>query len=176
MKTLRIYLFIAFVFGGMTASAQTDKATTARLVEAQNLVFTATSAIPMANAEVNAILNRMQNGSAAGLVQLNGTQYQLKVTKDSLQADLPYYGRAYTASMNPNDSGIKFKSKKFAYDTAKKKKSGWTINIKPQDTREVQSMVLSVSENGYASLSVNSNNRQTITFNGYISEPQLPKN
>ncbi|MNY56250.1 hypothetical protein D3C86_1923090 [compost metagenome] len=77
--------------------------------------------------------------------------------------------------MNPDDSGIKFKSKNFKYKADKKKKGSWQITINPKDTRDTQSMTLNVSENGYATLNVNSNNRQSISFNGYISEPKEKK-
>ncbi|AOM77722.1 DUF4251 domain-containing protein [Pedobacter steynii] len=175
MKTLKKLLTLLIVFSTVQAIAQTDKATTTQLVADQHLIFNATSAMPMANADVNAVLNKMPGNVGGGMIQLSGSQYQLKINKDSVEAYLPYYGRAYTASLDPNDSGIKFKSKKFDYKTTKRKKGGWIINIAPKDTKEVQSMSLSVSENGYAVLNVNSNNRQSISFNGFISEPKEDK-
>lgn len=175
MKTLNKLFLLLVLFSTVQAMAQTDKATTAKLVEDQHLVFNATSAMPMANADVTAILNKMQNGAGGGMIQLSGSLYQLKISKDSVEAYLPYYGRAYTASMNPDDSGIKFKSKKFNYKTTKKKKGGWIISIAPKDAKEVQNMILSVSESGYAVLNVTSNNRQAISFNGTIAEPKEDK-
>lgn len=175
MKTLKRLFILGIVFSSLQLSAQTDKATTTRLIAEQHLVFNATSALPMANAEVSAVLSRMGSASGSGVVQLNGAQYQLEINKDSVEAYLPYYGRAYNANMNPNDSGIKFKSKKFGYKTDTKKKGGWVINIVPKDAKDVQSMTLSVSENGYASLNVNSTNKQSISYNGYISEPKEVK-
>ena len=175
MKTFKKLFTLLILFSTVQAMAQTDKETTAKLVADQHLVFNATSAMPLANAEVTAVLNRMQNGSGGGMIQLSGSQYQLKINKDSVEAYLPYYGRAYTASMNPDDSGIKFKSKKFSYKTTKKKKGGWIISIAPKDAKEVQNLILSVSESGYAVLNVTSTNRQAISFNGVISEPKEDK-
>lgn len=175
MKTFKKLFTLLIVFSTVQVMAQTDKETTTKLVADQHLVFNANSAMPMANADVSAVLNKMQNGSGGGMIQLSGSQYQLKISKDSVEAYLPYYGRAYTASMNPDDAGIKFKSKKFSYKTTKKKKGGWIINIAPKDAKEVQNMTLSVSENGYAVLNVNSTNRQAISFNGVIAEPKEDK-
>lgn len=175
MKTLKKILVFAVLLTAVQASAQTDKATTTRLVDAKTYVFNATSAIPMANQEVNAVLSKMPGGQGGGIVQLSGSQYQLIVAKDSVEAYLPYYGRAYTATMNPDDSGIKFKSKNYTYKADKKKKGGWQVVIKPKDTKDVQSLTLTIGETGYASLNVNSNSRQSITFNGYISEPKEKK-
>lgn len=175
MKTLKNTLLLAIMFVAIQVSAQTDKATTIRLIEEKNFTFNATSAIPMANNDLNKILSQMPGGNSGGNIQLNSSQYQLVVTKDSLDAFLPYYGRAYTANMNPNDSGIKFKTKSFSYKADKKKKGNWLISIKPKDAKDVESMTLSIGESGYATLNVNSNNRQSITFNGYISEPKPAK-
>jgi hypothetical protein len=176
MKTLKSILMIAVLFTFTQASAQTDKATTTKLVNAQNFVFNATTASPMANAELNAIMSRMPGGQSGGLIQLGGNRYQLVVEKDSLSAYLPYFGRAYTPNMNSTDSGIKFNSTEFTYETKRKKKGNWVITIKPKNEVDAQTMTLNISENGYASLNVNSNNKQAISFNGYISEPKQDKN
>jgi len=176
MKTLKSILMTAVLLTGIQAFAQTDKATTTKLVNAQNFVFNATTAMPMANAEINAILSQMPGGQGGGVIQLNGSSYQLLVEKDSLSAYLPYFGRAYTPTMNSNDSGIKFNSTEFTYETKRKKKGNWVITIKPKNAIDAQVLTLNVSENGYASLNVNSNNKQSISFNGYISEPKQDKN
>lgn len=175
MKTIRNILILATLLFSLQVNAQTDKETTIRIINNQNFVFNATSAMPMANYEVNKVLSRLPGGGGGGMIQLTGSQYQLIVTKDSIEAYLPYYGRAYTATMNPDDSGIKFKSKDFKYKADKKKKGAWIMTMNFKDTKDAQSMTLNVSENGYATLNVNSNNRQPISFNGYLSEPKEKK-
>lgn len=174
MKTIRNILAVVALFFTMQTNAQTDKETTIKIINDQNFIFVATSAMPMANYEVNKVLSKMPGGGS-GLIQLSGGRYELIVHKDSVESYLPYYGRAYTATMNPDDSGIKFKSKKFSYKADKKKKGSWQISMNFKDVKESPSMILSVSENGYATLNVNSNNRQPITFNGYLSEPKAAK-
>jgi len=171
MNNLKSLLIAAAVFATVQVSAQTDKETTIKLVEAKNLVFNATTAFPLASADISAVLSKMPGGQSGGAIQLNGAQYQLNIDKDAVEAYLPYYGRAYTTNRDPNESGIKFKSKDFTYVTEKKKKGSYVITIKPKDQKDVQSMILTVGQNGYASLSVVSNYRQSITFNGYIAEP-----
>ena len=170
MNNLKSFLIAAALFTAVQASAQTDKETTIKLVEAKNLVFNATTAYPLASTDINAILSKMPGGQSGSAIQLNGSRYQLKIDKESIDSDLPYYGRAYTATRDPNESGIKFKSKDFTYATAKKKKGNYVITIKPKDAKDVQSMTLNVTLNGYATLNVNSTNRQPITFYGYIAE------
>nr|WP_068887840.1 DUF4251 domain-containing protein [Pedobacter panaciterrae] len=176
MKTLKNAFLLAIMFVAVQVSAQTDKETTARLVEAKTLVFNATTALPMANMDISKVMQRFPGGQGSGAIQLSGSQYQLTISKDSVEAYLPYYGRAYSANIGSNDSGIKFKSKDFTYKTDKKKKGGWTITIKPKDAKDVQSLTLSVGEKGYAILNVISNTRQPIAFNGFISEPVVKSN
>lgn len=171
MKTLKKLLMLAAVFTAAHASAQTDKETTIKLVDSKAFTFNATSAQPLANAELNAILSRMPGGQGAGNIQLSGSMYDLKITKDSVVAYLPYYGRAYTATMNPDDNGIRFNSKDFVYKAERKKKGNWIITINPKDVRNGQRLTLNVGTTGYAMLNVIDNNRQAITFSGYITDP-----
>jgi hypothetical protein len=100
--------------------------------------------------------------------------YDLKVTKDSVIAFLPYYGQAYISpSPAETEGGIKFTSTRFSYKTSHPKKGGWEITITPADHditnwRDVQQMRLDISPDGYASLFVNSSNRDPISFEGNV--------
>ena len=106
--------------------------------------------------------------------QLN-YDYDLKVSKDTINAYLPYFGRAYTAPMDPTQGGIQFISKDFEYTVTPGKKQGWDIVIKPKDVQDVQLMNLSVSSEGYATLQVTSTSKQPISFNGVIMERKSKK-
>lgn len=123
------------------------------IVKAKDFVFVAESALPM-------------GGRSIFLT----SPYNISVSNDTLLTDLPYYGRAYSAPINPSEGGIRFTSTNFDYNVQARKKSGWDILITPKDTRDVRQLYLSTSENGYASLLVSSNNRQAITFTGYIKD------
>ncbi|MDB5132872.1 MAG: hypothetical protein JWR02_2621 [Mucilaginibacter sp.] len=112
-----------------------------------------------------------QRGSARSL----DYGYDLLVSKDTIIAYLPYFGRAYAAPADPTEGGIKFKTTHFDYKAKTNKKGGWDILIVPKDKnitgmRDVQSLRLSITTNGYASLNVTSINRDPISFDGYIEE------
>ncbi|MGY4383670.1 hypothetical protein ACVWYN_000689 [Pedobacter sp. UYP24] len=172
MKKLKNILMIAVLFIAIQASAQTDKATTIKLVEGKNFIFNATSALPMNSADISAILSRMPGAMAGGVIQLSDSRYQLTVNDEGVDASLPYYGRSYNAPKTANEGGIKFNTKEYSYKADKNKKGNYIVTIKPEDTKDdVMSMTLNINSNGYASLSVVSNNRQTISYNGYISDP-----
>ena len=105
------------------------------------------------------------------LISLSGT-YSLKVVKDTVEAYLPYYGRAYVAPINPSEGGIKFVSTDFTYESSIRKKGNYKIKITPKDVSmpDYQGLVLllDVSTSGYGSLQVLLNNKQPISFSGTI--------
>jgi len=95
--------------------------------------------------------------------------YDVKLSKDTIISELPYFGRAYVATLNPSEGGINFTSTKFTYTIKEKKKGGWEISLSFTDSQDVRQMFFTVSEDGYASLQVTSNNREAIGFTGYIT-------
>jgi len=172
MKTLKNMLLVAVLCTAIQVSAQTDKATTIKLVEGKSFIFNATSAQPMNSAEISAAFSKIPGAMGGGSIPLRGDVYQLNVANDSLAAYLPYYGRSYNAPKTSNEGGIKFSSTEFSYKADKKKKGNYIVTIRPKDSKgDVMSMILNITEKGYASLSVVSNNRQTITYTGFISDP-----
>jgi hypothetical protein len=107
--------------------------------------------------------------------QLNYGDYDLKITKEAIVSYLPYFGRAYTAPIDPSKGGIQFTSKDFHYSIEHGKKGGWNVSIKPTDYTDVQQLSLSISADGYATLQVTSTSRQAISFYGTIAAIKPPK-
>lgn len=172
MKHLKI-LGILFFATISQVFSQTDKATTARIIKDKNYVFSANTAMPMSNQDVNQVLRSFPGSQGGGTINLSGSAYDFTVTPDSIVAYLPYYGRAYSAPYNSSEGGIKFKSKDFSYSQTKNKKGSYSVNIKTRDLKsENYQLMLTVSEKGYTTLMVNSNNKQPINFNGILSEPK----
>ena len=100
---------------------------------------------------------------------LNSIDYDFRVKKDSLVAYLPYFGQAYfDIPYNATDGGIKFTSTKFDYRLTTRKNGSWLIQIVPQDVKNTSKIFMDVSRDGYATLSINSYNKDEITFNGYL--------
>lgn len=95
--------------------------------------------------------------------------YTLEVNGDTLVSDLPYYGRAYVAPIDPSNAGFNFTATKFSYTINNRKKGGWDILIEPKDGNDVRQMSLTVYQNGSANLVVISNNRQSISYYGQVS-------
>jgi len=147
-----LIVLAAISAGAVHAQKSNDKtAAIKQLVESQNYDFIAQSAMPM-----------------GGRTRQLTPDYDFKVTKTKITAYLPYFGRAYTAPMDPTQGGINFSITAFNYTATPRKKGGWDISIKPGDAKDVQQLFLSISETGYATLQVTSTNRQAISFSGYI--------
>ena len=158
LKSWLLLLFVAA--SGTMAIAQnqeTDEAETAskvsRMIETQRYLFKAQSVHP----------------TRGRVVQLS-TEYDLKVSPDTIQSYLPYFGRAYSAPIGESGGPMDFVSKDFEYTRKARRKGGWEISIRPKDGKGVREMFLVVFENGSASLRVTSNNREPISYNGYIAE------
>lgn len=135
-----------------------EKARMKNLVESQNYVFIANYIMPV-------------YGGGFG----TSSYYDMKVGKDTISTFLPYFGTARMSNYGSIDNGINFTSTKFTYKLTPKKNM-WEVIIVPLDHNRansalgVRNMVLSISEEGYATLQVNNLNRDNISFNGRIQE------
>ncbi|WP_207510833.1 DUF4251 domain-containing protein [Longitalea luteola] len=151
--SLFIWVFLALALP-QTISAQKKKdkkAAITQAVQAQNYIFKAQTALPQA-------------GSTRQLT----TDFDLRISKDTIVSDLPYFGRAYTAPMNPSQGPLRFTSTDFDYSITDRKKGGWDVVITPKDTQDPRQLTLTIFDNGSASVVVTSYNRQPISFNGYV--------
>jgi hypothetical protein len=138
----------------MQAQEKEDKkARISNMVESQNYVFKAQTALP-----------------SSGRSRQLTSDFDLRISKDTIASYLPYFGRAFTAPVNPTEGPLNFTSTDFDYKVTNKKKGGWDIVIMPKDRQDPRQMALSIFENGSASLNVTSNNRQPIAFNGFITD------
>lgn len=134
----------------------TDAAQIQSVLEQKNFTFVAESVLPM-----------------RGTLRMLNERYDLQVKGDTLISDLPYFGRARTAPMNPSDVGIHFTSTKYNYDISQAGKKSRNIVIKPLDHNDVRQMILQVFDNGKATLNVTQNSKDAISYNGYIrANPQ----
>lgn len=104
------------------------------------------------------------------------TPYDVSVFGDSLISYLPYMGRAYNASYGSTDSPLSFTSTQFDYSKTDRKKGGWDVVIKTKDiTTDTYTYQLTIYDNGSAYLQVSGNNRQSISFDGYVTPRKTKK-
>ena len=95
--------------------------------------------------------------------------YDVKVSPDTVKAYLPYYGRAYSAPMDPREGGFNFTSTRFAVQSSPgKRKGNWITEVTILDLDRPVTFLFDIWENGTARLDVNDMNRQPISFQGDI--------
>ena len=161
MKTIKLICLLFPLVSSFIAYSQDSKeeqksekqAEIKSLVEAKHFVF------------------RPQSATAArGATQQLSYGYSLTVSPNEVVSDLPYFGRAYSAPMNPSDGGIRFTSTEFDYSVKNRKKGGWDITVIPKDVPNAPKVYLSVTSAGNTSARVISTNRESISFSGFIEE------
>lgn len=130
---------------------------TKSMIESGTFVFKATTANPMGSSTINLT-----------------TEYDVKVTKDSLYSYLPYYGRAYIASYGGTDSPMVFDSK-FESINIEETKKGYTVKVITRNESDRLEYNFHISETGSATLNVTSTNRQSISYFGNLKMDKKEK-
>ncbi len=125
------------------------------LVKSGNFEFVARKANPQRGRQIDLTTN-------PNFTRINGK---------SASADMPYFGRAFSAGYGSSDGGIKFDGQMESYDVQNNdKKRRVTIKFKVKGTDDTYSCTLIFSAKENATLSVTSNKRQVINYNGFVKE------
>ena len=98
------------------------------------------------------------------------SSYDVRVNNDSLVSYLPYFGRAYTAPIDPTNIGTQFTSTNFTYQVNEVKNNQWRISIVPKDVQSIQELIFTIFDNGNTSLNVTSTSRDQISYSGYLKK------
>jgi hypothetical protein len=110
-----------------------------------------------------------RNASPQGFrnIDLTSNPNYIKFQPDFIKSEMPFFGRAYSGVAYRGDGGLHFEGKPQEY-TFKKEKKAYQIKAVVKGQYDVYTMYLSVFFDGSASLSINSNNRSSISYNGEI--------
>lgn len=96
------------------------------------------------------------------------SSYDVRVNNDSLVSFLPYFGRAYSAPIDPTNVGTQFTSTNFTYQVKADKNNQWRVTLTPKDAPSIQELSFTIFENGRTSLSINSTSKDHISYEGYL--------
>jgi len=105
-------------------------------------------------------------------IYVGTSSYFLEMAGDTLKVYLPYFGRAYSASMNPSDAGYDFTSTDFTYEVSEGKKNTSIVSIKTKDRSYNTDFELTVYDDGTAYLRANSSDKQSVSYNGGVKVKQ----
>ncbi|ASW75526.1 hypothetical protein IQ37_16310 [Chryseobacterium piperi] len=172
---MKKYISLIFVFGLLvffqSCSSQNTVSSkiTDALVNSQEFTFHAERANPT-NYDVINIVNSMPNSTSTRIFQLDGT-YTIELKNNVVNVTLPYFGRLFNPTYGNNDkNSYRFSSKDFTVNKSQNKKGNWIVKIKPNDVSNVSEIIIEVYKNSKAFTSIRSNDRQPITYDGYISK------
>lgn len=156
-----ILIITLFLFTDLTAQEKSKKQLkeeakkekekqTALLVNSKEFIF-----------EVNRV--RPLSGRT---VEVSGEGYYVKFHTDTIDSNLPFFGRGFSIGYG-GDSGLIFKGKPEKF-TIEKTKKAYIVKTEVKGERDYFSFLLSVYFDGGVYLSVNSNNRSSISYDGRI--------
>lgn len=170
MKTKLSILLVLFCFLSMGCFAQekTKKELKAEkelekqkeiktLIDSKNFLFEAQKVIP-------------QGG---GFIILDYNTYFLKFNTEKTTCDLPFFGRAYNISYG-GDGGIKFEGTPEKIQIEKRKKN-YIIKATVKGKNDVYDLMFTVFFDGGTTLSITSNNRASISYDGEIRSYKTDK-
>jgi len=130
-----------------------------QLIESQQFRFIARAVLPMSGPRID----------------LTST-YDLTVDSTMVEAWLPFFGRAYQAEYGGRDGGIKFKEEVEKIDvTYNKRKQIYQINMDVDTDKDNYRVRITAGLSGYGDVSINSNNRQSISYYGIIEPLEKKK-
>lgn len=165
MKTFNIaILFILITFGSTLAQNVKTSRIEKKAIKKALLIQQTTELIDSVKWQFNA--NEMVPMS--GISKHLTSPYYVTINDTIIDSYLPYFGRAYSAEYASSESPMTFTAIIKDNDLKNKQKKGWLIKLKTTNKTDILIFTFSISPDGYATLNVNSVNRQPITYYGEI--------
>lgn len=166
-------VFIVFVSLFFFACGSNKLVTNEELLSFKNTIdnhkisFEATSANPVAFANVRGLEGLLPPGSNLANINLVNNPNYFRVKNDSVSFDLPYYGELQMGMGYNRDTGLKFEgvAKKKSTDFNEKKEK-YTITYTVATENETLRMYFTLFPNKTARLDINSSNRSSIFYYG----------
>lgn len=168
ISLLMVFGFL-FFFQSCASQGSADSQVVNSLVASEEFTFHAEKANPT-NYDVINVMSSMPNSTMTRILNLDGS-YTIELSKNNLNVALPYFGRLFNPTYgNTSDNSYRFTSKDYTVNKSQNKKGTWIFRIKPNDVKNVQEINIEVYKNGKAYVSIRSNDRQPITYDGYVSK------
>lgn len=168
MKHLSIYLtstlLMILVACGTTSTLPKENVTS--LLQSGEFTFMAQRALPN-NSDVINVMNSLPASSSSRLLSLD-YGYTVQFKDSAVLVELPYFGRMYSPSYDTSKNSYRFTTKDFTLDQTNGKKGSTIYTVLPEDQPNVQKIIMEVFPQGKAFVSIISNDRQGISYDGYI--------
>lgn len=174
MKKIILAIFGLILFTSRCTSQTYMESGVLTSVMAQEEFTFRANKVNVNNQDVINSMNALPGGSV-GRMQSLTPGYDIVFKNKEMQVYLPYFGRTYSTSTNNGNLTFDFTSKDFSIDKKEDKNGKKTWTIKPNDINYISAMYLEIYSNGKAYLSINANDRQPASYNGFIMKNEVKK-
>ena len=164
---------LIFAIVSCTSQKSLPSAKVESLLESGEFTFMAERANPT-NFDVINVMNSLPNAGSNRILNLD-YGYTVVVTKDELKVTLPYFGRLFTPNFDREKNSYRFTSKDFSLNKTAGKKGSSVYSFQIKDQPNIRKMFLEVFPNGKSYLSMDSSDRQSISYDGYLMENEVSK-
>lgn len=139
----------------------------AQAISTPQLHFETEWVTPLGN-DATQLLNTLQPaGNVVNGNRIYATNGFLIIRNDSIIANLPYFGRRQVSGGNPGNTGIKIEDKLSDWTVLENKKDEKeTIRIRAEENSESYTLFLTMYASGTANISLNSSQRQSLSYQG----------
>nr|WP_299173362.1 DUF4251 domain-containing protein [uncultured Allomuricauda sp.] len=181
MRTFHTPLFLIFLLMVFGCGSQKQIVPSAAQVEALNaivedraFVIDITVARPLATGAVSRIANSglLPPGSNVSRIDLTGMSSYLRVTNDSVFAEIPYYGeRQLPTTYNANNTGVQFKNIPEDFEIAQNNRThGYTVRFNVGNGTEAFAVIAEIFPDLSSTVNVNSSHRTPIWYSGEVEK------
>lgn len=91
----------------------------------------------------------------------------IRFNPELMEGRMPFFGRSYSGTSYGGDGGIEFSAQPDQFEV-EKKKDNWLVSVVVKGGNDVFRLNLNITPSGSSSLTITSNNRSTISYNGEI--------
>jgi hypothetical protein len=161
-KTICMMVFFAMIFTtGFSQEKSKKELKEERKLEKQKQVE------DMINAREFRFVGRTALPTGMRSVNLSSNYNYMNFQPELIVSEMPFFGKAYSAVGYGTDTGVKFKGKPEKFDIIKKSKN-FEIEAEVRGNSENFRISLTIGFEGNATLTIISNSRSTISYQGDI--------
>ena len=169
---MSVMFLLTFLFS-CTSQTYVDEKSLDQFINSNEFTFMAKRANPT-NFDVINVMNSMPNNNSARMLNLD-YGYSVVLKDKELTVNLPYFGRLFNPSYDTSKNSYNFTSKDFTISKVQNKKGNWVYTLSPKDQNNIKVIYLEIFKNGAAFVSIDSSDRQAISYDGYIMKNETNK-
>lgn len=156
MLSVGLVILVAIIFAKCSSTkvgSTLDKQAITKMINDHSFIFEAEKMNPL-----------------RGRTRILTSSYDVRVNNDSIVSFLPYFGRSYSAPMDPSKVVTQFTSTDFTYNVNQLKEDQWRVTLQPRDQSAIQELSFLIFENGSATLQLQLTTSDAISFMGNLKK------